>query len=297
MDHTTIVAGTGEKNQYIYRFGFEILGGTFQRTEFTGDQQEGDWFIGSASFIASAGAGQQGTVLALVCTKVDGRMQCGCRDKTCKKTSMFMQNYDRAIVTGVKSIPGTEGAIRITGSDTYFGSPGSTVTLTGANFTRAQTGNDVLLDEVVQVSGVVTKNANSLAFIIPTLPVGKYALRVQNENGTSEDPVILWVTTPYAEAPIISRVTPAFVTRGGTVTLYGQGFTAENNELVTNLGSFKGLVSSDGTHITFTFTPTDMPTEYRYANGKVRHPKKLLQGKVYNTNGRSAQINLLTVEL
>jgi hypothetical protein len=295
--HAKVVAGNGHSNQYIYKWGYEMIGESAKRTFFTGEKAEGEWFIGSAEFVVSQDAGMHGAVVALVCTKVGKNMECGCSDIQCKHLLPNMQGFDRELAPGTTTATG-EGAITLDEYRYYQGTPGSIVTLRGNRFVQTAEGNDIHIGGVRTVFGVRAYTPTSLSFTIPTLPPGKYRVRVQSGDKFSEELAYLWIGAPGSAQPNITKVSPEKVRIGDMVTIQGSGFSEKNNDLVTTLGTIPNLASKDGKTITFMFDQVHTPL-VQFWNNKRQPVSKIyeVEGKVRTPSGETGMSRLTKVSL
>ena len=90
--------GKGDPDQIIYRYGYELVNGQWQRLDLTGNVLLGGlWWRGSASADRPWTATQQGQTnvfLAYVCTSTGSEWKCGCRDATCAQSFWQVQGYE-----------------------------------------------------------------------------------------------------------------------------------------------------------------------------------------------------------
>jgi hypothetical protein len=293
-----VVAGNGRPDQYIYKWGYEVLGGTLKRTFFTGSRTSGDWFIGSAEFEVSSDSGQKGRVVALVCTRTSKDLSCGCTGTGCARAGLSIQGFDVGIVKNDTPKVFGEGAVTVDSGAYYAGVPGGVVTLVGSKFTNDGAANTITFANGVSITSVRSLSPRTLPLTIPSLVPGKYLFRVSNKYGFSEDPAALWVLAQAAQPPVIDRVVPSKVRVGEKVTIYGKGFSPTGNELNTSLGIIPDLKSSNGTTIVFTFDPIHTPVvDFRDREGRQTKKEQEVYGRVYTTGGRSEFVRLTTVTL
>jgi hypothetical protein len=148
------------------------------------------------------------------------------------------------------TISGSGGCPTITSFSPTSGPPGTTVTLTGTNFTGATA---VKFGAATTVpSG--TPTATSLTVVVPA---GATAgpIRVLNANGWGSS------TTSYSPAPLptITSFTPLYGPVGQTVTITGTNLTGATSVKFNNVAATGFTVNSTGTQITVT-VPTGATT-------------------------------------
>ena len=97
-DVARLEVGKGDPDQIIYRYGYELVNGQWQRLDLTGNVLLGGlWWRGSASADRPWTATQQGQTnvfLAYVCTSTGSEWKCGCRDATCAQSFWQVQGYE-----------------------------------------------------------------------------------------------------------------------------------------------------------------------------------------------------------
>lgn len=129
----------------------------------------------------------------------------------------------------------------------YSATAGSKINISGFNLSEK---NNTLIfkngDREERISPISSPSRNSLSVTVPSLPVGKYDIWLENEFGKSEHPTFLVIKNPDAQNPIIESVTPSSGGYGSTITITGKNFSTKNNELRTNYRIIPGISSSDG---------------------------------------------------
>jgi hypothetical protein len=151
---------------------------------------------------------------------------------------------------------------------TYTAFAGDSVKLTGQGFSTSSAGNAVIMNGDTVAQGVTSMDGGSLSFTIPNKKPGKYEVKVHNGRVLSVDNTVIWIRTPGATAPTITKITPTTVEQGDTVTITGTGFLPTGNEIVTTFGIMSNLTSSDGTHISFPYNPFTPKVVFRKPNGE-----------------------------
>lgn len=145
--------------------------------------------------------------------------------------------------------------------------PGGMVMLEGSGFSKSL--NKVYFNGSSPLAATST-NGTTMTIVVPgTLSEGQYKLTVSNTLGSSENPGIeipIKVTSFPQPAPIIKGASIS----GETVTVTGEGFTAQSSVLTT-LGNFPGAISSSGATLSFRLSEL---SQYEQV-------KKHLQGNKY----------------
>lgn len=180
------------------------------------------------------------------------------------QSTRYVVSANDGVDTGATS--GT-GSFRVTGTTKITtvasAAPGTTITLTGQNFT-AQPGTVVKIDfGVLSEYATFTTNANgafSGSMTVPYLTVGTYTVTATDANGLTSALIFKIAITSVA-------VTPSTAPSGTVVTVTGYGFTAGDTFNVTFAGVLvvpTGIVAA-GTPTTVTATfviPTINPNTY-----------------------------------
>ena len=125
---------------------------------------------------------------------------------------------------------------------------GGKFTIKGGGF--APDGNIVVIGDL-KISATPV-SLNTLEATIPKdAKKGKFALTIINTKGTSNKSFIV-ITAPGALAPKITSVTPTSGLLGTLVTVTGENFSSDWNEVRAGGQSITGTVSADGKSLTFT---------------------------------------------
>ncbi len=103
-------------------------------------------------------------------------------------------------------------------------------------------------------NSLVPTARQTLEVVIPeTAQKGKFSLAIANKKGVSNKTTII-ITDKNAIAPVISTSTPAIGFNGAVVTIFGENFSKEWNDVVVGGKIIAGNVSSDGKSLSFTAT-------------------------------------------
>ncbi len=130
---------------------------------------------------------------------------------------------------------------------------GSMLVIYGSGFT--DTDNTVHFGDSNTILHVPGIEGVKLSFVVPaTIPLGKYAIWITNQNGTSNKNLFFIIIDKNTVQPTISSISPVSGPVGTLITVMGSGFSKENNELLSPYGSIEGLTSSDGKTISVKFT-------------------------------------------
>jgi len=164
----------------------------------------------------------------------------------------------------------------------YSGKPGTTINISGANFTSAD--NTVYFGSLYSVEKVSSWNANSLTLNIPNIPKGIYPLLVKNAHGESNRDAFFVVTDGVTPEPAVESVTPARAVRGDMITIRGTGFMPKGNMLRTGVGIFKDVDSPDGHSLSFVVPQSFLKGAFSTSTKKVSLPVWV---RVVNENGVS----------
>jgi len=258
-DAVHIEVGSGAPTQYIYMYGYRKVDGKWTRTTFTGSTVTGTWIIGKGGVtVEGIQSGETGQILAYICQNIQNTWKCGCSDKTCLTPKWQLQEYQLpAGSSGTGTTPTGDGELDVHYPSKYLGLPGETVTLVGSGFEKGSV-SSILWNGEVQESKVSSETGTALTITIPNLPPGKYEVKVKEGSAVSPYGVGIWIGTgDNSPVPTISSISPESGLQGGTFTVYGTGFTKENNDAITTFGILRGLPSVDGKSITFTYDPFD----------------------------------------
>ncbi|MES2436450.1 MAG: peptidoglycan-binding protein [Patescibacteria group bacterium] len=154
------------------------------------------------------------------------------------------------------------GEVFLQGASSAVVSVGGTLTLNGTGFTS---NNTLYIGDTYAVKNVAS-NGGILNIKVPPVPFGRYDIAIRNSKGLSNTGVIV-VTNDGKSHVKIDSIEPAKISYGQTLTLKGSGFTS-SNDVITIHGIQKGVVSSDGTTISFAFTPENMREIAKYSRNQ-----------------------------
>lgn len=147
-----------------------------------------------------------------------------------------------------------ENSVFIRDISTQQGPAGTRVQISGNGFLSV--GNDVYLGKEYMAKNIAS-DGNGLNITVPNIKAGRYDLVVTNTGGISNS--VVFVVTDEKTRPVsISSISPSSVGYGDKLTIRGSGFSTTSNELFTNFGRFKNIVSSDGVSMEFKFEPDGM---------------------------------------
>ncbi len=285
-----VKVGDGAQTTYVYKYGYHKVGGVRTRIAFSGATPVGSWFVGSAEAKLPESPETQGSVYAYMCQLVQGAWKCGCSDRTCVTPKWQMQGYAAPIARIEdqnptqdsfsdeikemhKNISETELAklekeveeSRVQYSKEVFDvysalashvHPGESFALTGYDLAPKDGGSvKVIWGTAAKVDATVTADGRSARVVTPTLPPGKYALRVEREGKITPSQVVVWVKDDLLPVPTITHITPTAGKQGDTFTIFGKGFASEHNDIVTTFGTIEDVASRDGTTMTFVYKP------------------------------------------
>ena len=171
------------------------------------------------------------------------------------------------------------GSLLISGLSINSGLPGTKVYINGQGFEKT---NIVYIGNENVTYPIDSKVSGSYVyFTVPSIPQGRYDVAVKNSKGVSNT-IFFIVKGEIEVAPVINRIEPSSVRYGQAITIYGKGFTPAGNEVYTNFGTEKGVISPDGTSLTITIKPASMEAASSAGNG---NKEFYVQVGVINSNG------------
>lgn len=150
--------------------------------------------------------------------------------------------------TATSSEESPKGPVFLMFLSQYSGTPGTTISLQGAGFTRQ--GNTVSFGTHT-VSNVSSPNGSVLTLAVPRISPGIYPLLVENTHGESNKGTFFVVTDGVSREPVIAAITPKRAPLGTTITLRGSGFSTSSNMVRTGVQILEGIPSLDGTTLSF----------------------------------------------
>lgn len=253
-DGAQLTVGTGSNEEYILDYAYQRIDGAWKKIQLVGDKKVGSWYIGSARALFEKDTLEEGEttqILAYVCQKIDGDWKCGCRDEFCETPYWQIQEFN--FDTDATSIIGEEGSLEggyLTTPTPSMGPVGTKVVLTGEGLSKNN--NSVLFDGEVVAENLSSEDGKSVTFTVPnTVSYGYKRISLINDANDEIPGTSFIVTVPGAEKPIVNSISPE---KGGSeteVTVYGEGFSKERNDVLVSFGVLRGVVSKDGTSLTF----------------------------------------------
>ncbi len=255
----TVRVGTGSPYEYIYQYGFERVDGAWKRITLAGEDAVGPWFRGDAvATVLRDGDGlrQTNRIIVYTCNKVAFKWKCGCRDSTCATPYWQVQDFEFAEEPSIEPLEDSDESDMhyISSQSTYTGVVGTEVHLKGVGFSRSS--NDVYFEEQRIASDIPSPDGKSLTFEVPEgIESGITHVYVDTDDGEKIQGFRFWVTTPGVPAPEVYSVSPREGSYGTEVTLRGKHFSPSNNHVLMGVDSLDGIVSPDGTTLTFRIEP------------------------------------------
>ena len=145
--------------------------------------------------------------------------------------------------------------------ENYAVPQGGKLVIYGGGFTP--TGNTIIVGNT-RYAGISPTYMGALEVQIPSdAPTGKFDLKFMNQKGESNKTFIV-ITTPNSVAPKVKGFSPSTGVVGTKVTITGENFSKEWNDIVVGANRVSGVASSDGTTLTFIATlpiPTSSSTK------------------------------------
>jgi endoglucanase len=138
----------------------------------------------------------------------------------------------------------------ITAISPTSGSPGTTVTITGTNFSATASANTVIFGSTAAT--VTAATTTSLRVTVPNIAAGAVNVTV-TVAGKSSNAVSFTVTTATTPTPTITSISPTSGTPGTAVTITGTNFSATTSANIVTFGSATATVTSATTtslHVT-----------------------------------------------
>lgn len=151
--------------------------------------------------------------------------------------------------------PADNEALSLSFPSDYTVTPGDKVTVFGRGLSK--TANTVHI-------GVLTLNAivdstGGLTVTIPTnAPLGKFDLYISNAKGVSNKTFLI-IKAKGGVTPTIVNYTPRSGFLGTTVTVTGEGFTSQENDIYIGNYIITGVRSADGKTLSFIVDAKDIP--------------------------------------
>ena len=187
------------------------------------------------------------------------------------------------------------GSVILTGISKQYATPGTLITLAAKNIDTGP--NNIVYfatdhGGVAESTGVfqgatvfAIKNISSvngtISFTLPAFPPGRYDVAIGNSYGMSNTSFFV-VAGAEQQTVSISSLSSATVHWGDTLTVYGNGFTPQNNEVFTLFGTIPGVPSPDGHSLTIRIAPEQMKEDALLGNGTISVPNNIT---IVNDNG------------
>ncbi len=299
INNVTVEVGTGDKKQYIYKYGYRKVNGKWKKIMFSGEKKSGSWFLGNAfATFEDLSRENEGEILAYVCQKVNGKWKCGCGDQKCDKKKWQIQKYS---LNSTKNIENkdckSDDVLDIHYPSVYISYPGKSVVLHGEGFEKCPI-TEVSWNGKITQTGLASVNGKELAIVVPDFKPGKYEVFVREGEKVSDYSTIIWIGEEGADgnavAPEITGISPETGMQGDVFTIYGTGFT-DNNDIITTFGIINGVKSEDGKSISFKYDPFEEKLKSYDEETLERVTYNVpVYVSVMNTNGKS---NMFTFNL
>ncbi len=247
----TMTVGSGDTAMYVYKYGYEWRGGSWQRITFSGSNAVSgtDWLRGKGSATLAA-ANTAMHVVGYSCqwraSGSSGAWKCGCRDTNCTKSMWQLQAYETPKV-GVPtsgSIFAQSTELAAVYASQKYGPAGTRIALYGTGF---EASNTVWFSGTKVTAG--PPQGSALWFTVPDVTPGVYKLTVENSKGREGAPVWFAVTRPNAQLPVVESVTPGAGKADQLVVIRGKNFTPTGNVVETSFQMIENVSSSDGVTI------------------------------------------------
>ena len=271
-EEVRLEVGDGSPNIRVYQYAYERVGKKWQKITLSGTTTAHGWITGAAYRALTPVT--RGYVLVYFCQERGGTWKCGCTDIECTVPKWQRQTFTRE---RKGSVPVTEQAKQaLSGApapavyrlSTNVAFTGDKVVVSGAGFATNHPGNSIVLNDKVMLRDRLADSGESLSFTVPVVEPGRYAFRVQNDGGVSQNDV-LWIRDALQPVPIIDVITPAKGEQGDTYTIHGSGLQTAYNDIVTTFGVLSGQTSGDGKTMRFMYKPFSQPLHFRDQSGSL----------------------------
>ena len=196
--------------------------------------------------------------------------------------SILLNNVSSGVVSPEALFPAVKPTdVILTSLSNAFIAPGDVLTVKGKGFLSQ---NVLHIGNSYSVS--FSEQNGNFSLKTPVLAKGLYEVWVENANGSSRDisSQYINISDSSLSRPILTSSYPLNVSTNSKVTLVGTNFDPSNNTINSNLGTLRGIPSSNGK---ITFSISDFP------DAKKVHDKDLSNGlvvtySVSNSYGQSA---------
>jgi peptidoglycan hydrolase-like protein with peptidoglycan-binding domain len=168
------------------------------------------------------------------------------------------------------------------------GVPSTNVSITGSGISANSV---VYFGTNYIVRSIVQDSFGRYSFSVPSIPRGSYDVAIKTGNAISNTSTFV-ITDPKNPLVRIQSVYPATINYGGTLTITGSGFTAENNTLVTTYQEFKNVPSSDGKTIVVQIAPESLAELAKVGRGTDRIPMSFYVVNEYGFSDIEKTINI-----
>ena len=93
----TVQAGSGSSFDYVYQFGYEWVGNTWQQFTLAGAQKSGEWLIGQGSVVRPTVLNADAYVVAYICQWDGAQWKCGCQNAACAQPAWQLQTFKNTL--------------------------------------------------------------------------------------------------------------------------------------------------------------------------------------------------------
>ena len=277
----TVQVGAGSNLDYVYQFGYEWDGATWQQVQLTGQNITGDWIIAQAVATRASVSNTDSYFVGYICSWSGNAWKCGCRDATCAVPSWQLQTYKNNVAGGSSSGSTSSGGSSTSGGgtsgdpETYngFGSGDSEALWRAGDYVGA-VGIRVKQDFHATPSGnrTVVTSAGALSSAVGNASPGDHIVL---KDGTYGSFSATFSKDGTASAPIF--ITPE--------TLYGARFNSANIDLNGDYLHFEGFDIRGGNNIIEIRGRGDRVVQNKFTSQGIQ------RGIVVQTSARDAEID------
>lgn len=230
------------------------------------------------------------------------------RDSIYSAVNTAIANHMTPSVNPAAASQTLAGAVLITNLSTQYALPGTKITIAAQNLDVGSSNNIYftldpggLAESTGNSQGATTtfviKNISSsmgsLSFNLPQFPSGRYDVAIQNSHGISNSAFFV-IAQEQQTTVAVTSLSSSTVRWGGSITVYGSGFTKTGNEIFTPFDTIPNVSSPDGHSLTVNIAPEQMKEDASLGSGNVSVPSSIsvVNGNGYTVTPKSFSIKI-----